>query len=151
MKNYLLKLDTRKIGYNLSKFGLVLILLWLGIFKFTPTEANGIKPLIEHSPFFSWQLSFLSIRSVSGIIGAVEIAIAIMILLEFKFKRLAQFGYLIGTVMFISTISFLFTTPGTFKTVDGVPITEFFILKDFMLLGFCVYKLNFKLLLIENK
>ncbi|UZJ64504.1 DUF417 family protein [Sphingobacterium sp. KU25419] len=37
-------------GYYISLFGSFLILLWVGIFKFTPTEAQAIKPLIEIIP-----------------------------------------------------------------------------------------------------
>jgi len=39
-------------------------------------------------------------------------------------------------VTFLVTLSYLFTTPGIWKIVDGVPVTDFFILKDLMLLGF---------------
>jgi uncharacterized membrane protein YkgB len=39
---------TYKIGYYISLFGASLILLWIGIFKFTPTEAAAIKPLVEN-------------------------------------------------------------------------------------------------------
>jgi len=39
-------------------------------------------------------------------------------------------------VTFLVTLSYLFTTPGVWKVVDGVPVTDFFILKDVMLLGF---------------
>jgi uncharacterized membrane protein YkgB len=35
-------------GYYISLFGAALILLWIGIFKFTPTEAAAIKPLVEN-------------------------------------------------------------------------------------------------------
>ncbi|MEZ5047177.1 MAG: DUF417 family protein [Chitinophagaceae bacterium] len=144
MKKFLLRLNTKRIGYQLSKFGLVLILLWLGVYKFTPTETAAIKPLIENSPLFSWQLSFLSMATISKIIGAIEILVAILIMLDFKFKRLAQIGYLIGTCMFLSTLSFIFTTPAMFVKSDGIWVTEFFIVKDLLLLGFCIYNLNFK-------
>ncbi len=37
-------------GYKLGVFGVVLVLLWIGIFKFTPTEAAAIEPLIKKPP-----------------------------------------------------------------------------------------------------
>ena len=40
-----------KLGYYVSLFGTVVILLWIGLFKFTPTEAAAIRPLLEHHPF----------------------------------------------------------------------------------------------------
>ena len=41
------------------------------------------------------------------------------------------------------TLSYLFTTPDTWKTVDGLPITNFFILKDIMYLGFGITYFNY--------
>ena len=32
-----------RLGYYISLFGIVLIMLWIGFFKFTPTEAAGIN------------------------------------------------------------------------------------------------------------
>lgn len=37
-------------GYYISLYGVALVLLWIGIFKFTPTEAAAIKPLVENHP-----------------------------------------------------------------------------------------------------
>jgi uncharacterized membrane protein YkgB len=130
----------------MSKAGLILVLLWIGIYKFTPTEAKLIEPLLANSPLFSWQLAVFPLETLSKIIGVIEIIVALLILLEFKFKRLAQVGYLIAVIMFLSTLSFLFTTPDTFKVSDGILITNWFILKDIIFLGFCVSKLDLKLL-----
>lgn len=38
------------IGYYISLYGVAIVLLWIGIFKFTPTEAAAIKPLVENHP-----------------------------------------------------------------------------------------------------
>ena len=38
-----------KIGYLIAVYALAIVLLWIGIFKFTPTEAKGIKGLVEKS------------------------------------------------------------------------------------------------------
>lgn len=52
MDGTVLKIDHEnrigKAGYYLSLFGAATILLWIGIFKFSPTEANAIKPLVEN-------------------------------------------------------------------------------------------------------
>ena len=44
------------IGALLLRYGLVLVLGWIGAMKFTVYEAEGIKPLIETSPLMSWML-----------------------------------------------------------------------------------------------
>jgi uncharacterized membrane protein YkgB len=143
-------INTQQIGNLISKAGLVLVLLWIGIYKFTPSEAKLIEPLLVNSPLFSWQLAIFPLETLSKIIGVIEIIVALLILLEFKFKKLAQVGYLVAVIMFLSTLSFLFTTPDTFKVSDGILITNWFILKDIIFLGFCVSKLDLKLLLNKD-
>ncbi|MEQ1645406.1 MAG: DUF417 family protein, partial [Pyrinomonadaceae bacterium] len=57
------------------------------------------------------------------------------LLLHFFWKKAGILGGILSVLTFLATLSFLFTTPGVFKNVDGVPVTEFFILKDIMALG----------------
>lgn len=126
----------KKIGFYLSYWGTVLILLWIGVFKFTPTEAEAIRPLVENHPFMSWMYDCFSVQAVSGIIGTIEIVTALLLLLGLKWKTIRRAGALFVIATFLITISFLFTTPDVWKIVDGVPITDFFILKDLVMLGF---------------
>jgi len=123
-------------GFYISTFGIVFILLWLGVFKFTPTEAMAIKPLIANHPLSSWLYKLWSEQMVSNIVGIVEIAVAILILLSLKFKQLRRYAGIGVCIIFTITLSYLFTTPNMFKHVDGVPVTDFFILKDILFLGF---------------
>lgn len=125
-----------KIGFYVSYFGTFLILLWLGIFKFTLAEAEAIRPLVENHLLMSWMYTCFSVQAVSNIIGASEIAIALLLLLGLKWEIIRVAGGLFMIVTFLLTISFLFTTPGVWKVVDGIPVTDFFILKDLVILGF---------------
>ncbi len=43
-------------GYLISVFGVSLILIWLGIYKFTPTEAKLIEPLVLNHPLDGLEL-----------------------------------------------------------------------------------------------
>ncbi|MBL1222876.1 DUF417 family protein [Chryseobacterium sp. L7] len=135
---------TYKTGYYISLFGAALILLWIGIFKFTPTEAAAIKPLVENHFLTFFVYKTASVQTVSNAIGVIEIIIALLLIFSAKFASLRKFAG-IGMIMaFLVTLSYLFTTPGVWKIVDGVPVTDFFILKDLMLLGF-------GLMIIQNK
>ncbi|UWX62515.1 YkgB family protein [Chryseobacterium oranimense] len=127
---------TYKSGYYISLFGAALILLWIGIFKFTPTEASAIKPLVENHflTFFVYKIA--GIQTVSNAIGTIEIIIALLLIFSVKFASLKKYAAIGMIVIFLVTLSYLFTTPGVWKVVDGVPVTDFFILKDVMLLGF---------------
>jgi len=123
-------------GYYLSLFGAVLILLWIGIFKFTPTEAAAIKPLVENHFLTSFVYDVMSVQAVSNTIGVIEIIIALLLIFSVKFAFLRRYAGMGMIITFLVTLSYLFTTPGMWKVVDGIPVTDFFILKDLMLLGF---------------
>ncbi|MEJ5052047.1 DUF417 family protein [Chryseobacterium culicis] len=125
-----------RIGYYISLFGAALILLWIGIFKFTPTEAAAIKPLVENHFLTFFVYKIISVQAVSNLIGTIEIIIALLLIFSAKFAVLKKYAGIGMMVTFLVTLSYLFTTPGMWKIVDGVPVTDFFILKDLMLLGF---------------
>lgn len=125
-----------RIGYYISLFGAALILLWIGIFKFTPTEASAIKPLVENHFLTFFVYKIISVQAVSNLIGVIEIIIALLLIFSAKFAVLKKYAGIGMIVTFLVTLSYLFTTPGMWKIVDGVPVTDFFILKDLMLLGF---------------
>src|SRR5215831_14371619 len=62
-----------KAGANISRYGLVVILALIGVLKFTPAEADGIQPLVAHSPFLSWMYLLLGKQGVSNVIGTIEL------------------------------------------------------------------------------
>ncbi|HOI31338.1 MAG: DUF417 family protein [Bacteroidales bacterium] len=138
MKN----INFEKIGYRIAVWGVALVLLWIGVFKFTPTEAKAIEPLVISSFLMNWLYKILSLQAVSNLIGALEIITAVCLLLHFVWKKAGIFGGVLSSLTFLVTISFLFTTPNVFNTVDGVPITDFFILKDVMALGISIMVLG---------
>lgn len=44
-------MNFKKTGYNLGVIAAIAVLLWIGIFKFTATEAMGIKHYVSNSFF----------------------------------------------------------------------------------------------------
>ncbi len=124
------------------RYSLVLIIGWIGLFKFTPTEAEAIKPLFANSPFFAWQYDVMSVRTVSNLLGVVEVLVALLIALRPVAPRLSFFGSLAAIGMFLTTITFLFSTPGVFVVVDGLWVPSglgSFLIKDLTLLGAALY------------
>jgi uncharacterized membrane protein YkgB len=122
----------------LLRYGLVLLILWIGAFKFTPTEAKAIEPLLASSPLLSWLLAVAGVEGTSKVIGAAEITIAILLALRPVAPRLSLAGSVGAIGMFLTTLSFLVTTPNSWAVVDGLLIPAgggFFILKDLVLLG----------------
>ena len=129
------KINFQTLGYTVAVFGVAIVLLWIGIFKFTATEAKGIESLVKNNFFISWLYKITTVQGVSNIIGSLEIVTAVCLLLHFFWKKAGVLGGILSVITFLITLSFLFTTPGIFSVVEGVPVTEFFILKDIMALG----------------
>lgn len=127
------------IGEFTARYGVVSILLAFGIFKFTYTEAQAIKPLIDDSPLFSWMNHFFSMRVISSIIGVIEIVAALGIAGRFLSPDLAFYGSLLGCMVFFSTLSFLFTSSGMWVKTEWLWLPNDFIIKDLVLLGFCLW------------
>jgi uncharacterized membrane protein YkgB len=53
----------------LLRYGLVLVIAWIGFMKFTAYEAAGIQPLVSHSPLMSWVYAIFSERAFSALLG----------------------------------------------------------------------------------
>ena len=68
-----------KLGGFILRYGLVAILLYFGAYKFTTEEAQGIAPLVAHSPLFNWLQDSLGSQGISDVIGSSEIVIALLI------------------------------------------------------------------------
>jgi reactive chlorine resistance protein C len=133
-------------GHLVLRYGLVLVVAWIGAMKFTAYEAAGIQPLVANSPFMGWMYRFLSVRLFSDLLGLVEIAIAVMIGLRAWSAEIAALGSGIAVVMFLTTLSFLFSTPGWEPSLGGFPALSAmpgqFLLKDVVLLGAAVWSLG---------
>ncbi len=125
-------------GAHVSRYGLVTILALIGILKFTAPEADGIQPLVAHSPFLSWMYLVLGKQGVSNVIGTIELLVAALLALRPISPRASFFGSLGAIVTFLLTTSFLFTTPGAVQLGHGVQIlgdAGQFLIKDIVLLG----------------
>jgi uncharacterized membrane protein YkgB len=134
------------LGFNIAVIGTAITLLWIGLYKYTPTEAKDIQDVVKHSPFMSWLNSIFSVQGVSNFIGTFEIITAILLLLQLFWKRLIFPAGLLSSVIFLITLSFLFTTPGMFTTVDGLLVANAFILKMlYYLVCLCnLFQMDFK-------
>jgi reactive chlorine resistance protein C len=128
------------VGRHTLRYGLVLVLLWIGGMKFTAYEAEGISGFVSHSPLMSWAYSWFSIRGFSALLGATEIAVALLIAARPLSVRGSIVGSAMAVGMFSTTLSFLLTTPGVWEaSAGGFPALSVvpgqFLVKDFVLLG----------------
>lgn len=127
------------LGSIALRYGLVLVVAWIGAMKFTAYEAAGIEPLVASSPLLSWVYAVLSVRGFSNALGGTELAIAALIALGPIAPRAAVAGSLLAVGMFLTTLSFLLTAPGWEASLGGFPAVSAmpgqFLLKDAVLLG----------------
>jgi len=129
----------------LLRYGLVLVLGWIGAMKFTAYEAEGIKPLVETSPLMSWMYKFLSIQATSNLFGVTEITAAVLIAIRPVSPKLSAIGSVLAVFTFLATLTFLFSLPGWEKSLGGFPALSGsggFLLKDVVLLGASLWTLS---------
>ncbi len=142
--------DVNNLGYTLEnvgakviRYGLVIILLWVGALKFTAYEAEGIQGLIANSPLMSWMLSIMSVRAVSSLLGTTEIIVALLIATRPFAPQISAIGSIGAIIMFLITLSFALTTPGVWQPGYGFPFPSpmpgQFIAKDLLFLGAAIW------------
>lgn len=152
---YIKSIHIQAVGLHLTRYGLVLVVAWIGAMKFTAYEASGIQPLVSNSPFMNWVYYILSIQAFSNLLGIVEIAIALMIALRPLSAAIAAIGSGAAIAMFLTTLSFLFSTPGWEPSLGGFPalavVPGQFLVKDVVLLGVAFWSLGEALQGLERK
>lgn len=131
------KIDARiaqleEVGLGVLRYGVVFLLVAIGATKFTAWEAAAIEPLLSNSPFLAWLPRTLGLQAASNLIGAVEIAIGAAIAARRLSPAVSAAGSLAAAGTFLTTLSFLFTTPGALS--PGSPVSGF-LMKDVVLLG----------------
>ena len=132
------------VGRELARYGLVVVVGWIGFMKFTAYEAEGISRYVANSPLMSWVYEFMSHRTFSAVLGVVELTIAILIAARPFSPRASAVGSALAVGMFLTTLSFLVTTPGVwasesggFPALSGSPGQ--FLIKDLALLGISLW------------
>ncbi|MGA7049695.1 MAG: DUF417 family protein [Mycobacterium sp.] len=131
-------------GQIISRYGLVIVLAWIGFGKYVKMEA---RVLIEHSPLMSWMYHVFSVTTVARGLGTMEIVAALLIALRPLWPRVSAVGSALAVLLFMGTLSFLFTTPGVVAAhAAGLPVLSAqpgqFLLKDLVLIGVAVWSLG---------
>ncbi|MGH3678151.1 MAG: YkgB family protein [Mycobacterium sp.] len=134
------------VGGLLARYGLVIVIAWYGGLKFMNYEAQGIQPLVSASPFMGWLYNIFSVYTFSALLGVFELAAAALLAVKPWWPRVSAFGSLLAIMLFLGTISFMFTTPGVFDASQGgfpaLSLDGGFLMKDIALLGISVWTLS---------
>jgi uncharacterized membrane protein YkgB len=134
-------------GRELARYGLVVIVGWIGLMKFTAYEAKGIRLYVANSPLMSWVYELMSFRAFSAVLGVIEVATALLIAARPFSPRASALGSALAVGMFLTTLSFLVTTPGVWEpSAGGFPALSGkpgqFLIKDLALLGIALWSLG---------
>ncbi len=138
--------DIERIGGWLTRYALVLVIFWIGCLKFTAYEPVNVYPLVSHSPLLSWVYPIFHLLGFARVLGTVEIIIALLIAVRPISPKLSILGSVGAIGMFLTTLSFMFSTPGVvqpgyaFPALAGNPGQ--FLLKDTVNLGVAIWTLG---------
>jgi uncharacterized membrane protein YkgB len=127
-------------GQFLARYGLVVVLAWIGVGH--NSHPVSIQPLIAHSPLLSWLYGIFNVHTLGYALGSAEITAALLIALRPLWPRVSAVGSVFAVLIFCSTISFLFTTPGVFTRGPVLSMLGEFLIKDIVLLGVALWTLG---------
>jgi uncharacterized membrane protein YkgB len=132
-----------RYAVHVLRFGLIVVLLWIGGLKAFPYEADGIIPFVANSPLMSFFLAhpdqYAAHMNPEGVLneanrawhtanrtylfsyglGAVIVAFGLMIGLHRWLPQVAALGSLLVVGMSVVTLSFLVTTPESWVPALG--------------------------------
>ena len=135
-----------RAGSLFARYGLVIVIAWIGALKFTDYEAQGIQPLVANSPLMAWLYDVFSVRTFSALLGVVELSAAVLLAIKPWAPRVSVLGSILAIGLFVATLSFLLTTPGVWAAAGGgFPVLSDiggFLIKDVALLGLSVWTLG---------
>jgi reactive chlorine resistance protein C len=133
-----------RLGVAVARIGLIIVLVWIGVLKAAPYEADGIVPFVANSPFMSaflkhpapqykpymnkegeliprnreWHRENHTYAFAYGL-GAVIVAYGLMLCLHPWLPQVAALGSFLVFVMSLVTLSFLITTPESWVPALG--------------------------------
>jgi reactive chlorine resistance protein C len=135
-------LRLERVGSVVIRYGLALILVWIGALKFASYEAAAIEGLVANSPVLSWTYGFADVPTVAALIGVAEIALGCLIAVRPFARRVSALGSIGAILVFLTTLSFLLTTPGVWQPDLGFPFLSGagqFLVKDLVFLGAAIW------------
>ena len=94
------------VEHILLRYGLAVVLLWIGGMKFTSYEADGIMGLEANSPFMRPLLTALGVQGLANLLGVTEITTAVLLISWRFFPRIGIAASLIAILMFLTTLTF---------------------------------------------
>ncbi|MGX9787587.1 YkgB family protein [Mycobacterium sp. MMS18-G62] len=136
---------TTALAALVARYGLVIVLAWFGAMKFTSYEAHGISHWVANSPLLSWLYNIMSIDAFGRLNGSIELIVAALLAVKPWFPKASVVGGVFASLFFVTTLSFMVTTPGVGEaSAGGFPVLSAdgeFLMKDIANLGLALWLL----------
>ena len=136
---------TTDIAALVARYALVIVIAWFGAMKFTHYESQGISHWVANSPFMGWVYDIMSIDAFGRLNGSIELIVAALLAVRPWFPKASVVGGIFASLFFVTTLSFMITTPGVGEaSAGGFPILSAdgeFLMKDIALLGLSLWLL----------
>lgn len=149
-----LGVSTMALGTYGIYFALAVIYFWFGGMKFTHYEAEGLVPLVSNSPLLGWVYQIFNVDLFSALLGVLEVSIGVLIAGRLLSPKLSLIGGALSAGLFITTLSFMFSTPGVIEPGLGFPAISVapgqFLLKDIGLLAASIFVAGHSLTKLET-
>ncbi len=133
------------IAALVARYGLVIVIAWFGAMKFTSYESQGISHWVANSPLMSWTYDIMSIDAFGRLNGSIELIVAALLAVKPWFPKASVVGGIFASLFFLTTLSFMITTPGVGEaSAGGFPILSAdgeFLMKDIANLGLALWLL----------
>src|ERR1700750_3207895 len=106
-----------------ARYGLVIVIAWFGAMKFTDYESQGISHWVANSPLLGWVYHIMSIDAFGRLNGSIELITAALLAVKPWFPKASVLGGIFATLFFVTTLSFMVTTPGVGEaSAGGFPV-----------------------------
>ena len=125
-------------GRYIGLIGVILVLLLIGGLKFTQVEIEGLKPIIEPTPWLAWMYPAFGEAGTSYLLGVVELSTVALLALSPRFAWAGLAGGALAALTFFVTTTILFAAPIWETASGGFPWINAlgqFLIKDIALLG----------------
>jgi uncharacterized membrane protein YkgB len=136
---------TTAVAALVARYGLVVVIAWFGAMKFTHYESQGISHWVANSPLLSWMYNIMSIDAFGRLNGSIELIVAVLLAVKPWFPKASVVGGIFASLFFVTTLSFMITTPGVGEaSAGGFPVLSAdgeFLMKDIANLGLALWLL----------
>ena len=94
----------------LLRYGLAIVLIWLGVTKLRSFEQDHLRQLIQNSALLSWMFKYIALSTIVTIVAYGQIVAGVMIAMKQVSDKIAFWGSLVVAIGCLVSVSFIITS-----------------------------------------